>query len=278
MSASDYKPLGSSPCILALDFDGVICDSAGECLLSAYATYLRNTSVPSLRDLEALVERWRSPFYRMRPFTRDGKDYLLTVYFIDRGLSITSQADFDLESQRRMSDVCKLLAVTNSVELEELFQNTRRRIRARDEVAWYRSNPLYQGMVEGLRNCRQLSSVFITTSKPTDAVVKILTHYRVPLPESQIYGSDKVAKGMGKNAHLEKVCRVTKTALDRIHFLDDQVSHLKAAQRLGVQRYLATWGYTTVQQQDEAKQLGVTLLPEDRAASWVRELTQPPVG
>ena len=255
----------------------MICDSAGECLLSAYATYV-NTSSASLPDLESLAEHWRTPFYRMRPFTRDGKDYLLTVYFIDKELSVESQADFDLESQRRMGDVCELLAVTNAIELEELFQNTRRTIRARDEDAWYRLNPLYQGMVEGLRNCRQLGSVFITTSKPTDPVVKILTHYRIPLPESQIYGSDKVAKGMGKNAHLEKVCGVTKVALDRIHLLDDQVSHLKAAQRLGVQCYLATWGYTTVQQRDEARQLGVTLLPEDRAASWMMELTPSPAG
>ena len=102
----------------------MICDSAGECLLSAYATYV-NTSSASLPDLESLAEHWRTPFYRMRPFTRDGKDYLLTVYFIDKELSVESQADFDLESQRRMGDVCELLAVTNAIELEELFQNTR---------------------------------------------------------------------------------------------------------------------------------------------------------
>ncbi len=274
MSASANKPPGSNRRILALDFDGVICDSAGECLLSAYATYVRGTSSASLHDLESLVKHWRTPFYRMRPFTRDGKDYLITAYFIDKELSIESQADFDRESQRKLPDVCKALAVTNSIELEELFQNTRRRIRAWDKVVWYRLNPLYPEMLKGLRNVRDLSSILITTSKLTDTVIKILAHHGVSLPQSQIYGSDKVAKGVGKNSHLEKVFHMTRAAPDQIHFLDDQVSHLKAAQPLGVQCHLATWGYTTAQQQDEARQLKVTLLPQDRVASWIMELTQ----
>ena len=65
--------------ILALDFDGVICDSARECLFTAYACYGPVAGFSPASNLEEISPSVQGPFFRMRPFVRDGKDYIVTA-------------------------------------------------------------------------------------------------------------------------------------------------------------------------------------------------------
>ena len=256
--------------ILALDFDGVICDSAGECLFSAHAALMLAKDERTAAGLEDIPLEWRERFYQMRPFIRDGKDYLMILYFLDKEVPIVSQDDFDRESRERRDEVCKLTGVADEAGLEDYFQTTRREVRAKDEAAWLDLNPLYPQMLEGFA-ARQgnFDSVFVTTSKPSDAALRILRHNRVDIPESQVFGNDRVKKTVAKNGHMVKVSEVTGTPLVRIHFLDDQVSHLKPAMELGVQCYLAVWGYNTAEQKQQSREIGAAMLDEDQVVEWM---------
>lgn len=264
--------------ILALDFDGVICDSASECLFSAYAAYAKSTGLPEAEDLDAIPSEWRREFYRMRPFIRDGKDFLLILYFIHHRVTIDGQQDFDEQAKARMPAALEELVGegAGAHDLEELFQGTRRVIRARDEAAWTAINPLYGGIEEGLRACRERTdAIYVTTSKPSDAVLKILRYHGVPLPESQVFGSDRFKGHGNKNAHLEAVREATGLPLDRIHYVDDQITHLLAAQALGARGYFAEWGYNTEEQRAQARQAGIAVLGDREVPAWMLEITGP---
>ena len=263
--------------ILALDFDGVICDSAGECLFTSYSYYAPIAGLTPAPGLDEIPEGLRKKFYRIRPFIRDGKDYMLILYFITNGIPIEMQEDFDQRSRDHLDRVCQEVGAADAKELEELFQRKRREIRARNETAWLGLNPLYRGLEEGLLACKdRFDRIYVTTSKPTDAVLEILTYHRIPLPENHIYGYDKVKKGLGKNGHLNKVHELTGAPFEEIHLVDDQVSHLKAARQLGANCYHASWGYTTEQQQEEADTAGIPRLNQEAMVDWMAQLLRQP--
>ena len=262
--------------IIALDFDGVICDSAAECLVSAYGAFALVKGISFAPEADAVPDRWRDGFYRLRSFTRDGKDYLMVLHLLDIGTSIHTQADFDSQSEARMRDLLRIYGADSARDLDARFQESRSAIRLRDEEAWMKMNPLYQGVAEALDRCRDgFDSIYVTTFKPTDAAARILRHHRVPLPEGQILGVDKIGESEDKNRHMERVRRMTSVPLGDIHYVDDQVSHLRAALGLGVRCYLATWGYNTDQQAEEARGLGIRLLVETELPDWMEGLTRP---
>jgi len=50
---------------------------------------------------------------------------------------------------------------------------------------------------------------------------------------------------------------------NQIYFVDDQVTHFPEILKLGVNCYLAEWGYNNKEQQEEAKKYDVTFLKEE---------------
>ena len=259
--------------ILALDFDGVICDSARECLVSSYAAFAAAKGLEFVPELAQVPERFRLEFFRIRPFVRDGEDYLKSLYFIDRELSIQSQEDFDGGASELLAEISAFYGVEGDRELEAHFQRSRTLVRERDDGAWMDMNPLYRGMADALA-VRQsdLDSVYVTTSKPTGPASAILKHNGAGIPEERVLGKDKVTKTTGKNGHMARVKELTAVPWERIHLVDDQVSHLKAASALGVKCYLASWGYNTPQQWKEAKAEGIEVLQQNDLSSWMERV------
>ena len=259
--------------ILALDFDGVICDSARECLFTAYACYGPVAGFPPASNLEEISQSVRAPFFRMRPFVRDGKDYIVILNLILGQEAVSRQREFDRRSQELLPDLCASMGVSDPRALEEVFQEHRRTLRQRDEASWMEMNPLYSGVEEGLRSCRsRFDRVYVTTSKPSDAAAKILDYQEIGLATDHVYGYDRVRRARGKNGHLAHLQELTGTPYSRIHFVDDQVSHLQSASELGVGCYHATWGYTTPEQVKDGISASVTPLQEESVADWMRRL------
>ena len=259
--------------ILALDFDGVICDSVGECLYTAYTCYGPMAGLPPVSTLEEISQSLRAPFYRMRPYVRDGKDYIVILKLILDNSEVSQQHDFDEQSALYLPGICASMGVSSPQDLEEIFQKHRRTIRQCDEHAWMEMNPLYTGVEQGIKSCsNHFDRIYVTTSKPTDAATKILRYYKIDLFAENIYGYDRVQRCQGKNGHLAHLHELTGRPYSQIHFVDDQVSHLKSASELGAGCYHATWGYTTLEQMKDVASYSITLLEEKHVNSWMQEL------
>ena len=256
--------------VIALDFDGVICDSAAECVVSAYGAYVEARGDPFDPMASDTPDHFRDGFYRMRPLIRDGRDYVMIMHLLDIGVEIEGQEEFDRALEARLPDLLGLFGVEDGPGLEAAFQKYRAGFRARDEAGWMDRNPLYGGMTRALEERGgEMGGVFVTTSKPGPVARGILEHNGFYLPEGHVLGKDMVGRSPDKNVHMRLVTEATGASYPDIHFVDDQVAHLESAMGLGVNCYLAAYGYTTEKQVEKARGLGIRVLMEGVLAGWM---------
>ena len=263
--------------VIALDFDGVICDSAAECVVSAYGAYVEAKG-EEFDPMESVVpDYFRDGFYRLRPLIRDGRDYVMILYLLDLGVPIEDQDDFDHALETRLPDLLHIFGVEDGPGLEASFQKYRAGFRGRDEGGWMDRNPLYGGMKEALSlRDGDMSRLFVTTSKPSTVAKEILEHNGFTLPEGHVLGKDMVGRSPDKNVHMRLVSEASGVGYEDIHFVDDQVAHLESAMGLGVNCYLASYGYTTEKQVDKARGLRIEVLEEEELAGWMGRVIEGP--
>ncbi len=101
--------------LVFLDFDGVICDSLLECLVSSWQGYYRlhlgkrETAVPITL---------RREFSKLRPYVRAGEDFILIQELINNKIPIRSQEQFDSQLAVRGEE--------RMARYKELFYTARR--------------------------------------------------------------------------------------------------------------------------------------------------------
>ena len=134
----DPRPAGRG--VVLLDFDGVICDSVDECLVTSFRAYydLQGNPAPA----SGPVAR-RESFARLRPFIHIGEDYLLIHELIDRGIEIPGQKEFDIHVQAA--------GRAKMMRFRELFYSARAEVMARDRNAWLDMNRIYPRARDALR-------------------------------------------------------------------------------------------------------------------------------
>ena len=256
--------------VIALDFDGVICDSAAECVVSAYGAYVEAKGEEFDPMESAVPGYFRDGFYRLRPLIRDGRDYVMILYLLDLGVVVEDQDAFDHALETRLPGLLNIFGVADGPGLEAAFQRYRAGFRGRDEGGWMDRNRLYEGMVESLSQREgDLGDVFVTTSKPSTVARGILEHKGFVLPDGHVLGKDMVGSSPDKNVHMRLVTEQSGARYGDIHFVDDQVAHLESAMGLGVNCYLASYGYTTEKQVEKARGLGIRVLEEGELARWM---------
>ena len=83
--------MGSNKLIF-LDFDGVICDSIAETLVSSWLAYYKyiKKQIPT-----SMTCNFKKRFSIMRPLIRSGEDYILIQDILYHSLSVSNQQDFD---------------------------------------------------------------------------------------------------------------------------------------------------------------------------------------
>ena len=103
------------------------------------------------------------------------------------------------------------------------------------------------------------NNLFISTSNRKDAIVKVLSHYKVDFNERNVFDS---TVSLDKKEHIIAIKDIKKSSYEDISFIDEQVSHFPNLLKLGVKCFLATWGYNNEEQRKEAEKMGVELVNE----------------
>lgn len=232
--------------IYALDFDGVICDSAVETALTGWkaATYvwsdMKNT-IPG----EAHIEQFRA----LRPQLETGYEAILFMRLLQQGESVASiQANMESFKKELGSD---------TTLLKQLFGQTRDQWieHARDE--WIAMNPLFDGVAEKLQNLNS-QSWYIVTTKQERFVEQILQANQVELP-IDIYGLDRK---MSKQAVLLEL--LEKHGQQKIRLIEDRLPTLEGVlantQLNAIELQLVDWGYNTEQDRTSARTKGIKVI------------------
>ncbi len=213
--------------LLCLDFDGVICDSVLECLVSSWLAYYRE-----LADFQPshVPTGLRSNFTALRPFIRSGEDYILIQEMLDKKVLIKSQQDFDSHISAAGAKQMK--------RFKELFYKAREELVERDRGYWLSLNPIYPHMEGTLRRLAGRKELHIVSTKRASFIAEILTSRGIAFPLGQIH----YASNIEKIDIVETL--LVESGLERSVFVDDQIDHLRReGMSSGIDSKLAAWGY-----------------------------------
>jgi len=232
--------------VFALDFDGVLCDSAAETAESAWRAgrgiwaEWRDQDAPP-----ALVDR----FCRLRPVIETGYQTIALMRLCDSDVS-----DEDVLS--RFGELCdRVLADAGLTRQQsvELFGRTRDDwIRANPD-GWLGKHRFYPGTIETVRAVSATSPVYILTTKQERFVHALLRGARCELPAGQVFGLDS---GKKKEDVLAQLLRGPQLVGATVHFVEDRLDTLRRVMARpdldAVRLYLAAWGYNLPAERDEA--------------------------
>ena len=262
--------------LLALDFDGVISDSAPECFVVGLRTYLdlnRNSKLGLQLDseLDATLRSGRAP----------GRDRVegdpLYRPFVDLMPLGTRAEDFGiafsaLEAHRALPDQASFDAFRSQLGEEWLgafhrrFYEVRSALAGEDSGSWTRLMGPYPEFLEILRLRAADVEFAIATAKDRVSVQALLQSYGIDdlIPAGRLLDKET---GVSKAAHLERLRADVGCEFSEITFIDDKVNHLDDVASLGVRCALAAWGYNGDREASLARSRGylVCTLPSVEA-------------
>ncbi len=254
--------------LLALDFDGVISDSAPEAFVVALRTfYALHPGARILRDAVPLLAEAAlpppgvvaasplyAPFLDMMPLGNRAEDYAVVLTALESGRVCENQGAYDTYK-----------AGLDSTELNSFrrcFYEIRTALADAEPKAWHRLIGAYPGILDLLRRRAGDAVLAIATAKDRGAVGRLLRAYGIGdlFPDGSVLDKDT---GVKKRTHLEQLRTRFGFAPSEMTFVDDKVSHLEAVAPLGVRCALAGWGYNGERESARARELGHLVLTLD---------------
>jgi phosphoglycolate phosphatase-like HAD superfamily hydrolase len=230
--------------LYALDFDGVLCDSAVETGLTGWKAALKIWPDMPPEMPENILDGFRE----VRPIMETGYEATVIVRLLFEGrTSDTLLHDFsDSISQLLRRDEL------DTDELKEIFGQTRDEWVESNIDEWISMNPLFQGIADKI-NAIPPEQCYIITTKQERFVHKIFSQNGISVPAEQVYGLDRK---QSKQAILNSL--IARHKPERIIFVEDRlptlINVINDTGLSSVQLYLALWGYNTKEDKQTASE------------------------
>lgn len=229
--------------LYALDFDGVICDSAIETAITGWLAASQIwTDMPKTVPLEL-----PALFREIRPNIETGYEAILAMRLLHLGYDPqTIFAQYQALIQQLLEQ-----AGVSVAELKQLFGSTRDHWIAEDFDSWIANNPMFDGIPQRLRSLSQNHKWVIITTKQERFVSQILAANGIALEPDRIFGLDR---NLSKIEVLRQ--QIQLYPQHQIVFVEDRLPTLinVAGQPdlASIELQFAAWGYNTSADQQMA--------------------------
>ena len=246
--------------LLALDFDGVIADSAPEAFVVAARTFaaLRGANLlgAALAPLLAggappralvLSHPLYPAFLDLIPLGNRAEDYGVSLDALEARARIVEQADYDAWRDRIDREWLR--------SFHRAFYRLRAALAEEDPAGWNALLRPYPNLPAMLRRRSREVVLAIATAKDRQSVGKLLHGWGL----DDLFPSDRVLDkeaGVRKTEHLALLQQRFGIPYPQITFLEDKVNHLDDAAALGVRCALAAWGYNGERESRLARERG----------------------
>jgi len=241
--------------IYALDFDGVICDSAVETAVAGWKAGQQlwddyTTALPT----PDLIEQFR----QIRPAMETGYEAILIIRLLHKKHTVESILE-------NYSDKLKEIINQSSLDidaLKKIFGETRDQWINNDLNDWVAMNPLFSGVTKKLQNLGKQNIWYIITTKQERFVKHILTANHIQLSDSRIFGLDRK-----KSKETILVELISKHPDMEIAFIEDRLPTLfnviNNRKLSTVKLFFALWGYNTQQDKSQAEKESIESIQID---------------
>jgi phosphoglycolate phosphatase-like HAD superfamily hydrolase len=225
--------------LVALDFDGVICNGLNEYFQTSWRAYCQiwpdTQSIPP--------DHLAASFYRLRPVVETGWEMPIVL----RALMLGYSESEILADWPPLAAAVIQLEQLNSKHVGHLLDQVRDRWIATDRSGWLAAHQFYPGVVEYLQT---LTYFVIISTKEGRFIQQLLGQQGLALSQEQILGKEQ----QRSKADLLRDLRVT---YDTIWFVEDRLQTLETVSRQAdlsqVQLFLADWGYNLPAERQQAQ-------------------------
>ncbi len=236
------------PKILALDFDGVICNGLKEYFQTTLRTYQKLWKDDSKNDLEI----WANSFYKLRPVIETGWEMPILL----RALVLQYEQD-NIESN--WHNVCSEIVTKENLNKQQVMSaldGVRDHWIQTDLDNWLALHEFYPGVLEKLGKLLDSSTLlYIVTTKEGRFVKQLLKQQNLSFPEDHIFGKEVKQP---KFDTLRQILKINQETPNNLWFIEDLLKTLnkvKSQEYLTeVNLFLADWGYNTIKSHELVKQ------------------------
>ena len=246
--------------VLALDFDGVICDSSREVFLVALRTFARLRPATATAHHELVggtpgtvsgYQFEKDPlfkaFCRLLPFGNRAEDFGVALNALEERGEISDQGSYDRAFCRHDSHWL--------AEYHDAFYDVRSALKRDSPAVWMSLHTPFERFVGALARRADRRRLALVTAKDRASATTLLEAYGLAqlFPPSMVFDKET---GVSKTVHLRQVQAKTGATWPHITFVDDKVNHLQRAAPLGIRCVLAGWGHNTPREHNLARRLG----------------------
>jgi len=264
--------------VLALDFDGVLCDSIRETFATALRTYA--DLVPDSRliaRVDARLGSWpwtktqidTEPdflrFAQLVPLGNRAEDFGVALLSMDLELQLGDQESYD--------SFYRSLEPDWLARFHGRFYESRSTLRTAAREAWLALHTDYPLFTALLHEIDGEITLAVATAKDDESLGLLLGRFGLSAlfpPELRL---DKET-GIQKTEHLSRLSERLRIPFTDITFVDDKVNHLAKVAGLGVRPVLAGWGHNTAREHAAARALGFSVANLDDAKSVLLPLAE----
>lgn len=244
-----------SPEILALDFDGVVCDGLLEYFQTAWQTYCQIWNPDSQMPPDGLAPH----FYRLRPVVEVGWEMPVLLRALVLGIS----PETILQDWSKIAQSIVEAEKLEVVDIGKMLDAVRDEWIATDLDGWLRLHRFYPGVIEQMQKIlsaaqatlsETLTQLFIVTTKEGRFVKQLLQQQGIHLSEEKIIGKECQRP---KHQTLRQLLKKCPGEAATLWFVEDRLKTLQSVQQQSdlndVKLYLADWGYNTAAQRESAR-------------------------
>lgn len=245
----------NTPTILALDFDGVLCDGMLEYFQTSWRTYCQIWNP----DSQTPPDRLAPSFYRLRPVVEIGWEMPILLRALVLGISEDKiLQDWPMVALEIIESE-KLEAADIGKKLDAVRDDWIKT----DLESWLELHRFYPGVIERIDEIvsavptsptQTPTQLFIVTTKEGRFVKQLLQQQGIQLPEEKIIGKEIKRPKYQTLRLLIEACTGEGVTL---WFVEDRLKTLELVQQQAdlndVRLFLADWGYNTAAQQESAR-------------------------
>jgi phosphoglycolate phosphatase-like HAD superfamily hydrolase len=247
----------TNPTILALDFDGVICDGLIEYFEVAWKTYCQvwSSNYDNQPDgnqcYEGPPDGLAAKFYPLRPVIETGWEMPVLIKALLDGFTEASI----LKNWITIAEEIIQKDNLNPRDIGSKLDRNRDEWIDNDLDGWLSLHRFYPGVVEKIKaTLNSETELYIITTKEARFVQKLLKLAGVDMAASKIFGKDVKRP---KYEILRSLKANSPRKLVSIWFVEDRLKTLELVQKqsdLGdVKLFLADWGYNTQSERENAQ-------------------------
>ncbi len=254
--------------ILAVDYDGVIGDSALKSLFISHNAYCRyfGSRVKSnfggklftfdnWEEMKRKYKREMDYYRQLRSYVEFSSDFFVIIKIIEEQIQINNQQEFiDYRNQLKF----------DYQFFQAKFFEERDRWQKKDFEKWFSLSPVFKRVVQGIQKfLREGQKVVIATSNRRESIYPEFQpkYIGFTITLKDIFDKDF---GQHKSEHMQAIAKRYGAKLNELYFVDDQLSYLMGTNVLGVNVFLAGWGYCTEKHKEEAKKEGITVIEREK--------------